>query len=207
MLTTKDQSLVELIKWIDENTSGITLPADERSLLASGCFDIVIEHQAAIALLYSSDLFGSMFALLRVLSESLVRGLWFKNCASEEELKEFQKGKLDLKFWKIVKDVEAAMGTPNGVLSGFKKAAWSDMNDFTHTGHIQISRRHLPGKIEANYPEEDIEKALGVAGALGLVAAGALIQMSNKQERLPQYFEQMSNYATKANALKSQSQN
>ncbi|WP_408733226.1 DUF6988 family protein, partial [Burkholderia cepacia] len=56
--------------------SGLTLPADERSQLAIGCLDVTLEHQAAIALLHSSELYGSMMALLRVLSESLVRGLW-----------------------------------------------------------------------------------------------------------------------------------
>jgi hypothetical protein len=58
--------------WIDLHTSGLELPADERSLLAVGCYDFAIEHQAAIALLVSSELYGSSFALLRVLVESLV---------------------------------------------------------------------------------------------------------------------------------------
>ena len=34
--------LVETILWIDLNTTGIYLPADERSLIAIGCFDLVI---------------------------------------------------------------------------------------------------------------------------------------------------------------------
>ena len=79
-------ALVELIAWIDANTSVVTLPADERSLLAVGCLDVAIEHQAAIALLGGASLHGSAFALLRVLAESLVRGLWLLHCASEAEL-------------------------------------------------------------------------------------------------------------------------
>ncbi len=66
---TEHAKLLELMMWIDENTSGVTLPADERSLLAIGCFDIALEHQAAIALLHSSELYGSALALLRVLTE------------------------------------------------------------------------------------------------------------------------------------------
>lgn len=187
--------LIKLIEWIDINTSGITLPADERSLLATGCFDVAIEHQAAIASLHSVELFGSMFALLRVLTESLVRGLWLQKCATKDELDKFKKGRLSKDFGMLVQEVEAAIGTPNGILTGFKKLAWSSLNDFTHTGYIQISRRHLPGQIKASYPNDDIQKALGVAGAFGLVAAGALIEMSNKKERLPEYFERMTAYA------------
>ena len=68
--------LLELMAWIDQRTSGVTLPADERSMLAGGCLDVAIEHQVAIALLHTSELHGSELALLRVLAESLVRGLW-----------------------------------------------------------------------------------------------------------------------------------
>src|SRR5258708_685949 len=72
--------LLSLIRWIDENTSGLSLPTDERHMLAVGCFDVALEHQAAIALLHASELPGSALALLRVLAESLVRGLWVLHC-------------------------------------------------------------------------------------------------------------------------------
>jgi len=72
-------ALIELesvVTWIDQQTSGVTLPADDRTLLVVGCLDVAIEHQAAIALLARTELYGSAFALLRVLMESLVRALW-----------------------------------------------------------------------------------------------------------------------------------
>ena len=69
------------------------------------------------------------------------------------------------------------------------------MNDFTHTGFIQVSRRHKPGRVEANYPDEDLSKALGVAGALGLIAAGQLIAIARRQDLLPEFMEKMSSYA------------
>jgi hypothetical protein len=192
------KALLDLIAWIDQHTSGITLPGDERSLIASGCFDVALEHQAAIALLHAYSLPAPMFALLRVLTESLVRGLWLLKCATEAELERFKKGTVRKEFWELVEDVEKAIGTPNGVLSGFKTSAWAAMNGFTHTGFIQVSRRHTSGRIEANYPENEVQKALGVAGALGLIAAGLLIEMSDRQDLLPKYYERMSSFAQKA---------
>jgi hypothetical protein len=192
---TEHAKLLELMIWIDQNTSGVTLPADERSLLAIGCFDVALEHQAAIALLHSSELYGSALALLRVLTESLVRGLWLLDCASDAHLQKFKRGKLDKTFAELVTDVEAKMGTPNGVLSGFKATAWTALNGFTHTGFHQVSRRHRPGKVEGNYSEDELAKALGVAGALGLIAGGQIIYMSGQQELLPDFFERMSAYA------------
>ena len=191
-------SLLELMAWIDQRASGVTLPADERSLLAAGCFDVAIEHQAAIALLHSSELYGAALALLRILTESLVRGLWLLHCASDAELKQFKNGKVEKTFATLVAEVEAALQTPSGVLSQFKTTAWTAMNGFTHTGFHQVSRRHSPGRIEANYSEEDLSKALGVAGALGLIAGAQIIAMSDRKDLVPSFSERMSAYANSA---------
>ena len=188
-------ALVELVKWINKHTAGLTLPADERTQIAIGCFDVALEHQGAIALLHSARLPGSMLALLRVLSESLVRGLWLHECATEQQLQKFKKGSLDKKFDLLVKEYEAKIGTPNGVLSGFKLSAYKQMNDFTHTGFLQVSSRHAPGFVGPNYSEDDLGKALGVAGALGLVAAGQIIAIAGRHDLLPTLMERMSQYA------------
>jgi hypothetical protein len=192
------EKLGRLIAWIDENTSGLSFPIDDRTMLALGCFDVAIEHQASIALLASSSLYGSAFALLRVLAESLVRGLWLHGCATDSEIDKFKRGKLDKSFAKIIEETEAKMGTPSGVLSSFKETAWDALNGFTHTGFHQVSRRHSPGRLEGSYPADEVAKAMGVAGALGLIAAGQLIDMSGRVEILPSYYEQMSNYAKPA---------
>jgi hypothetical protein len=190
--------LIELIKWIDEHTSGLSLPADDRSLLAVGCFDVALEHQGAIALLFSAELYGSAFALLRVLAESLVRGLWLLHCATDIEMNKFKNGKLDKKFDQLVKEFEAKIGTPDGVLSSFKKTAWSALNGFTHTGFHQVSRRHANARVEGNYPEHELANALGVAGALGLIAGGQVIAMSERADLLPLFNARMESYAKNA---------
>ena len=190
--------LSELIIWIDQNTSNVELPADERSLMAIGCFDIALEHQASIAMLYSYKHYGSALALLRPLAESLVRGLWLLQCATEKDLKVFKKDNDDRAFGfsKLIRDIETNTGTPSGVLSAFRAASWSTLCSFTHTGFHQVSRRHSPGKVEENYSEAELAKTLGVAAALGLMAGGLIIHMSGKHELLQSFFERMSAYAS-----------
>ena len=89
--TAEHTKLLEVVAWIDRRTTNLPLPADERSLISVGCFDVAIEHQAAIALLHSSELYGSEMALLRVLAESLVRGMWLLQCATDSDLQKIQK--------------------------------------------------------------------------------------------------------------------
>tara|TARA_R110001592_G_scaffold1909_1_gene11816 strand:- start:427 stop:1023 length:597 start_codon:yes stop_codon:yes gene_type:complete len=197
-MSSEFDKLMDVVAWIDENASGISLPSDERSLLASGCFDSAIEHQAAIALLYSSSLYGSMFSLLRVITESLVRGLWILNCATEKEIIKFKKGRLDKKFDTLIKEYEAKIGDTNGVLSQFKKTAWNPMNGFTHTGFIQVSRRHSPGKLGGNYEQVELSHALGVAGALGLIAAGQLVGMAKRSDLTQPFLDKMVEYGNKS---------
>ena len=178
------ERLVQLIKWIDENTAGLAFPTDDRTMLAIGCLDVAIEHQAAIALLTSSSIHGSAFALLRVLAESLVRGLWLHACATDAELAKFKRGKLDKHFQTLISEYELTIGTPSGVLSNFKKTAWHSLNGFTHTGFHQVSRRHTLGRVEGTYPDVEVAKALNVAGALGMIAAGQLLAMSDQAHLL-----------------------
>ena len=192
------EELVQVIAWIDQYTSGLSFPTDDRTMLALGCFDVAIEHQAAIALLAGASLHGSAFALLRVLAESLIRGLWLLSCATEGELEKFKRGKLDKTFATLINEFETKIGTPAGVLTNFKESAWDALNGFTHTGFHQVSRRHSPGRVEGNYPEQEVTKALGVAGALGLIAAGQLIGMSGQKQLIPLFYERMKKYAKPA---------
>jgi hypothetical protein len=203
--TAEHAALLDLIRWIEDHTVGLTLPADERSQLAIGCFDVALEHQAAVAMLHSSELYGSMLAILRTLSEALVRGMWLRECATDTELAKFKKGRLDKTFESLIKQYEEKIGTPSGVLSRFKVSAWTQLNDFTHTGFIQVSRRHKPGRVEANYPDQDLINALGAAGALGLIAAGQLVAIAERHDLLPKFVERMSDYALSRPMARSQS--
>jgi hypothetical protein len=187
--------LIELNGWVDQVTSGLQFPTDDRTMVAIGCFDVAIEHQAAVALLCSNGLHGASFALLRVLAESLVRGLWLNSCATETEIERFMRGKLKKNFVTLINEYEEKIGTPNGVLTGFKETAWNALNGFTHTGYHQVSRRHSPGRVEGSYPEQEIAHSLGVAGALGLIAAGQLISLSGQAQLIPELTKKMKEYA------------
>ncbi len=191
------RNLVKLINWIDEHTPGFELPSDKRSLLVQGCFDVALEHQAAIALLDSSKLHGSMLALLRVLTEAVVRGLWLYHCASENNLAQFKKGKVK-SHGQLITEIENKIGDKNRTLSLMKKNSWNAMNEFTHTGYSQIVRRHNIGTVGANYSEQDLSQTLAATGALGLLAASQLAAMGNKTDVVDECIKMMKDYVDDA---------
>jgi hypothetical protein len=72
--------------------------------------------------------------------------------------------------------------------------AWKALNGFTHTGMHQITRRHSPGKVEANYSEEELAQSLGISATLGLLAGGMLLILGRRQDLIPAYFERLEQY-------------
>jgi hypothetical protein len=194
-MSSEIDKLMDVIVWIEKNIRDIELPSDEKTLLSAGCFDSAIEHQEAISLLHNASLYGSMFSLLRVITESFVKGLWIYNCATDKEIEKFKKDKLNKKFYMMLSEYEAKIDDSNGVLTQFKNSAWSSMNGFVHTGFIQVSRRYSSGALGEYYGKIELSHALGVAGALGLLAASQLVGMAGRSDLTEPFLDKMKEYS------------
>src|SRR3990172_9140161 len=132
---------VELVKWINDNLScPYDLPSRNQQL-AHPCFDLAVEHHAAICLLGESELFGSMYSLLRVEFEALVKGLWLRHVASSENIIKYENEDLNIGFGTILKLIENQLGIPTSVLLQLKSKQWEIFSSFTHTGYQALVRR------------------------------------------------------------------
>ena len=85
-------ALLDVIAWIDQHAITEPLPTDERSVLAQGCFDAVIEHQAGIAALYSRQHYSSMLALVARSGRSLRAGPMDSAVCNEDRDSKLQEG-------------------------------------------------------------------------------------------------------------------
>ncbi|WP_050470629.1 DUF6988 family protein [Herbaspirillum chlorophenolicum] len=177
------QKLTYLVEKVGMIMQGINVPSDPRSKLSIGCLHSATEHQASITLLYSMQMYGSAFSLLRVLFESTIRGMWLSRAASEEDLKRFING-VKKEFGDLVKEVEATAPDLNGSLTALKNLHWNAMNGFTHTGIHQVSRRHGATALGAFYAESDLMKLLKATSVLGILAYGEIIELSQSPEVL-----------------------
>jgi len=161
----------ELIQWLDKCIDGIEISSEERTRLAAGCLDTALDHHKAILLLVSRSLYGPAFALVRLLYEAYIRGIWLHRCASNSDLELFKAEKLDKKFGIIIQEIERIDGFKEGILSNAKLKSWSAMNSYTHSGFMQIARRNTASTIEPNYSEDEILEAINFANAVGLLTA------------------------------------
>ena len=189
--------LDNVILWIDTNTSNLEIPSDAKVDLALACFDIALEHQAAVSILYKNGLYGSMLSLLKVLTESVVRGMWILHCASEREIRNFLKNRDQKTFKEMIGDIESFLKPDIPTLSNLHKNLWKDLNGFTHTGFNHLSNRFDDNNIKANYNPQDLTNSLALSITLGLIAASEFIVLSEKEFLLPDLRALIASYGEK----------
>jgi hypothetical protein len=178
-----------LIQWLDRRIDGVEVKPDDRARLAAACLDVALEHHKAIVLLVSRRLYGSALALVRLIFESYVRGIWLHGCATDCEIQRFRRGKLEKTFASLIAEVEKLEAFDVGVLSEVKIASWKAMNSFTHTGASQIAGRLSETTIGPNYAEQDIVHALNFSNAIGLLSAAAVGLITDDTKLANEIFE------------------
>jgi hypothetical protein len=170
----------ELYNWMTPRLDGLEIKKGKRVLLSVGCLDQAIEHHLAICCLLKSKVNGSAFALVRLIFESYVRGVWLKNCASETQLSQFQNDKLKPSFGDLVSSIETLEDFQSGVIGKLKKSAWSAMNSYTHTGFQQASRRFGKELIEPAYTDAEVIEVLKISGSFALLSFQQIAAEGNR---------------------------
>jgi len=146
-------------------------PNDNKSQILLAYKSLIVEHHNAIFLLVQNALNGSAFALVRSLYEPFYRAHWVVGCATDEQVDKILEGKdVFPKMSVMVEEIDAAFGIGD-FFQNIKKNSWGPMNDYTHSGLRQISRRFENNEVSPNYSTEEIIEVLdGINIALILMA-------------------------------------
>jgi hypothetical protein len=115
---------------------------EEKVYLLTAYFDIAIEHHSAIDLLIKESLFGSACALVRPIAETVYRAAWVNACASPQQLKQLVADD-SFEFPTDMMERTDAVYATDGFFKTIKKTSWKSMCSYTHSGLLQISRRHV----------------------------------------------------------------
>lgn len=170
----------DLAKWVDQAIQNVEVSSEDRFRVSAACFDLTQEHHRAITSLIRENLIGSSFALVRSIFESYLRGLWLLHCATDLEVERFIKlDKINLDCWQLIGAIEGIDGFQAGTLKLVKQNSWREMNSYTHSGMMQISRRLTDSTIEPKYSHGAILEVIEFANALAILATIAVAGMSN----------------------------
>ena len=172
--------------WISINLRGEIADGVRRVGIAAACFDLAVEHAAAVHDLLArpseSQMPGSAMALVRPVFEVYVRGLWLHRCASEIELRRYTEDARIPEIAAMIAALEAQEEFRNGALSRTKDDAWVAMCGYLHGGSHATARRFDDGVIAPCYPDEVLRAGLHYATHYGLRAAMAIAQMLKRDD-------------------------
>lgn len=164
------------------------LPHDEYPSSTKNSFlfayvDIALEHHEAISLLIKSELFGSAFALVRPLIETMFRALWMNEVATGNEIEKASRDELDFpSMSQMVEEIDKSYYTDT-FFQSFKRSNWKAMCSYAHSGALQVARRFTDGEVKPSYSEGEILEVLNAATtALVLLTRMFFVSMGCQRE-------------------------
>jgi len=167
----------EAVDWIYTATGSLSFPRTDRCKAAATCFAIAQEHHESIVVLAEHRLFATCLALVRVVFDAYVRGVWLSICATDKEVERFIAFKEPPPMADLVKAIDEHPDFEGGYLSGYKATAYKALCDLTHTGGRQVQRWDKVDAIEPNYRLEEILDAIRVSRSIALLSVLGVITL------------------------------
>ena len=143
-----------LSDWIAGRLDGLGMPRfsdNKRLQLAMACLHLAFEHAQGIIPLVDNGLFGSALALKRPMFEAIIRGVWLKYHATDEEVDKAATGKFP---------TSSKMAGNSPPLEALKENWWNRLCDYTHGGSEQILARLDNTGLSADYRSDEVVLAL-----------------------------------------------
>lgn len=145
---------------IDAHLDGLALPSRSNERIAIALFQLAIEHFNSSIILLERNLGGSASALVRLQYEAFIRGLFYRNVASDIDAQKFIDGGEPPKIKDMIAALEGLPVFNSGILSAVHKREWSAMNSFTHGGTPQVVRRFNEGNLVGKTSASEVKHIL-----------------------------------------------
>lgn len=159
---------------------GMKVNNSDRETMSIMLHDVVFDNQNAIFDLVKLGHIRPASALLRVLFEAHVKGIWLYFCATEKQVSQFKKdsvkssvnSKYDITLHEMISDIEAEMPHLNGTLSKFKDDYWKGLNNLTHSGTMQFSYEFVSGVMRRKYSSDYPKTLLDFSERFAIASLG-----------------------------------
>ena len=153
----------ELWSWVADRLDGQRIPnlsRNRRLQLAMACQHLAIEHAQAIICLIDHQIYGSALALQRPMFEAIVRGVWLRYSATDNQVDRAAEGEFPPpdKMARISPGAKNRNDAPP--LKELKDIWWAQMCGYTHGGTEQILARLDSSGIRANCRCNEVIAAL-----------------------------------------------
>lgn len=139
---------------------GIEFDNSDRTIMSFMSHRMVFDTQRSIFDLVQLENHAPAAALLRVLFEAHIQGLWLYSCANDNQINDLKKNKRDrLNFNERLIQIGEVKPLLKENLCEFKKNHWNGLNNLTHSGSMQLLSYKVHSremKIESPIPPETL---------------------------------------------------
>lgn len=175
-------------RWVRESrqlTDSIAFVSTVRRRIASALFLISMEHQVGILALMDIQMVASAKALMRSQLDAFLRGVWFLEKATEEQVRSFSdrpytKNVPPVSYKVLVDEVETVERYGGGSFSRLERSI-NMLHDFTHGGKVAISAYVTRDEIRGRFLPWDIVSCLRSSAMLGWLASDEIAGISGTE--------------------------
>ena len=182
----------DLSAWISSKLNETSFNATARNRVVAPCFAVTLDHFDAVLVLLGRNpkIYSSAFALMRLVFESYIRGLWLFYCATDDEIESFSNGTFELprKIEVMIDSIENVCDFDGKQLSITRTTCWKHLCDYTHTGALQVQRWNKHDSIEPAYSNDEVLEVIRFTKAYALLAAVSFAESILNNNELAEEF-------------------
>ena len=179
--------------WLHDRTNDKKRSGGVRERTGESILQLSLDLNDAILLLLEVELPGPALTLGRPLFESYVRGFWLLRFASDEEIVEFNNGKVP-GMDKLLQAIGNDPTTGSAWIHANKNMNWRFLNDLTHGGSEHVRRRNTQDAVEPNYAESELEALVCFGIELRFRIGSDLLSLMNDKVGKDQLSEKAKNF-------------
>jgi len=176
---------IKTLDLIEEDLGKIKFKTDQTRLKVAGTlFAVAIDHAQGIKFCLQNSAYPSAAALMRVLFETYIRGMWIEKCTTDKQVNKFvnhdkivSKDNKSLTFKEMVLEVEKDHELPV-YFSVIQKHTWSGLNSLTHSGRIQLHNNFDGKTIKHCYDKEHIIEVIDFSTMLACMSYGGICDLT-----------------------------
>jgi hypothetical protein len=173
ILQTAFERSAQLSDWLQQvlHEQG-TLDKGSRNAVSLAFVSLALDHREAFLLLVHEGARATAMAVTRPVLEGYIRALWAYELATDEELAQFMKGRLDPSLERTFQRLRKSSAPSLEVFEILRKH-YRTLSDYAHGGGRQVSRWLHATDIEPRYSDEQMAEALHFVDVIGVLASMA----------------------------------
>lgn len=184
----------ELSDWVASRLDGQkipSLPRNKRLQCAMACQHLAIEHAQAIICLVDHEFHGSALALQRPMFEAIIRGVWLKYTATDNELDKAAKGDFPPTREMLRNSPHASDQNETPPLSALGEKHWNRLCGYTHGGTEQIIARLGSSGLRDGYQYDEIIGALHWSDMIQLYSGVEVVDVVGDEALAREFLDRM----------------